>query len=179
MEREEIVRNLKTLGALLAARGIQGEMYVVGGAALALGYDARRATRDVDAVFVPKEEVYRAAREVAADLGLPEGWLNDAVKGFLAGRDPEARPVLDVPGLRVLAASPRFLLAMKCLAARREDEEDIRFLLTHLGVRSAAEAVDVVLSIYPEARLPARSRFLLEEIFGAAGDAPRRPAGPL
>lgn len=179
MDRAEIVQNLKTLGERLAARGIQAEVYVVGGAALALAYDARRATRDVDAVFAPKEEVYRAAREVAADLGLPEGWLNDAVKGFLTGPDPEAMPVLDVPGLRVLAASPRFLLAMKCLAARREDEEDIRFLLAHLGVRSAAEAVDLVLSVYPEARLPARSRFMLEEIFGAAGDAPRRPAGPL
>jgi hypothetical protein len=49
--------------------------------------------------------------------GLPEDWLNDAVKGFLHGEDPDAVPVLDTPGLRVDVASPRYLLAMKLLAA--------------------------------------------------------------
>lgn len=166
LDRAEITRHLTAVAERLASRGVQGELYLVGGAALALAYDARRATRDVDAVFVPKAEVYEAAREVAAASGLPEGWLNDAVKGFLAGPDPEAIPVLDLPGLRVLAASPRHLLAMKCLAARREDEEDIRFLLARLGVKSASEALDVVLSIYPEARLSPRTRFMLEEVFG-------------
>jgi len=33
---------------------------------MALAYDARRATRDIDAVFQPKEEVYAAAAVVAA-----------------------------------------------------------------------------------------------------------------
>ncbi len=167
LSREEIVRYLSALAERLARRGIQGEMYLVGGAAMALAYDARRATRDVDAVFAPKEEVYRAAREVAEEYGLPEGWLSDAVKGFLAGPDPEAAPVLDLPGLRVLAASPRYLLAMKCLAARREDEEDIRLLLGLAGVKSAREAIEVLLSYYPEARITPRARFLLEEIFSS------------
>ena len=165
MDRGEIVRYLTALADGLARRGIRGELYLVGGAALALAYDARRATRDVDAVFAPKEEIYQVAREVAAEFGLPQGWLNDAVKGFLSGPDREAVPVLDLPGLRVLAASPRYLLAMKCLAARREDEEDIRFLLAHLGVTDAGQALDVVLAVYPAARLLPRTRFMLEEIF--------------
>ncbi len=167
LTREEIIRYLSALAERVAQRGIQGELYLVGGAAMALAYDARRATRDVDAVFAPKEEVYRAAHEVAEEHGLPEGWLNDAVKGFLAGPDPEATPVLDLPGLRVLAASPRYLLAMKCLAARREDEEDIRFLVRLTGVKSTEEAIGVLLSHYPEARVPPRARFLLEEIFAS------------
>ncbi len=146
MDRGEIVRCLTALADGLARRGIRGELYLVGGAALALAYDARRATRDVDAVFA-------------------QGWLNDAVKGFLSGPDREAIPVLDLPGLRVLAASPRYLLAMKCLAARREDEDDIRFLLAHLGLTDAGQALDVVLAVYPEARLLPRTRFMLEEIF--------------
>ena len=41
---------------------------------------------------------------------------NDAVKGFLAGEDPAAAPILDLPGLRCLAASPQTLLALKVLA---------------------------------------------------------------
>ena len=36
--------------------------------AIALAFDARRITRDIDAVFEPKSEVYSAAREVADRL---------------------------------------------------------------------------------------------------------------
>src|SRR4051794_11687385 len=108
-------------------------MYVVGGAAIALAYDSRRSTRDVDAVFEPKLAIYDAAADVAERLGLPVGWLNDAVKRFLAGDDPEAAPVLDVPGLRCMAASPRMLLALKVLAHRvGEDESDVMLLASAL-----------------------------------------------
>ena len=143
-------------------------MYLVGGAAMAVAYDARRATRDIGAVFAPKDAIYRMSQEIAQECGLPPNWLNDAVKGFLAGPDPHALPVLDLPGLRVLAASPRYLLAMKLLAARREDEDDIRFLLTHLGITRVDEALQVVLDLYPEARILPRTRFMLEEILGPA-----------
>lgn len=166
MNRDEIMRSLTTLANRLAQRGIQGEMYLVGGAAMALAYDARRVTRDIDAIFVPKAEVYREAQLLAEELGLPELWLNDAVKGFLAGTDVNATPVLDVPGLRVLAASPRYLLAMKCLASRREDESDIRFLLKRLGIQKVQDALDVVQQIYPDRKIPPRTQFFLEEVLG-------------
>jgi hypothetical protein len=39
---------------------------------MALAYDARRATRDVDAVFVPQGIVMQEARALAAELGLPQ-----------------------------------------------------------------------------------------------------------
>src|SRR5687767_13862070 len=88
VRREEILRALTALGEELASRDLRADLYVVGGAAMALAYDERRATRDVDAVFAPKAEVYAAAARVAERLDLPEGWLNDAVKGFLLGPDP-------------------------------------------------------------------------------------------
>jgi len=52
---------------------------------LAIAYDATRATRDLDAVFVPTDMVRQAALAVAEREGLTEDWLNDAVKGFLPG----------------------------------------------------------------------------------------------
>src|SRR5680860_1532360 len=73
-------------------------------------------TRDIGAVFGPKNVVYEVAATVAEQRDLPVGWLNDAVKGFLGGEDPTATPVLDLLGLRCLAASPRALLALKVLA---------------------------------------------------------------
>src|SRR5947209_3790376 len=110
--RQAALRALEELASVLAARGIEGRLFVVGGAAMALAFDARRMTRDIDAVFEPKAEVYHAAEDVAARLGLPDGWLNDAVKGFVPGTDPEALPIFERPGLSVSAASARFLLAM-------------------------------------------------------------------
>jgi hypothetical protein len=167
MDRNEIVSALTDLASELQRRNISAEMYVVGGAAIALAFDERRATRDVDAVFEPKSAVYEAAAVVAAERNLPAGWLNDAVKGFLAGEDPDAAPVLDLPGLRCLAASPRILLALKVLAHRvGEDEEDVRLLAAELGLRSAEEVLAVAEETFGD-RLDPAARFFVEEIFAS------------
>lgn len=165
MTRDEIVDALTAIGRVLHARGIAGELYVVGGAAIALALDARRSTRDVDAVFEPKGAIYEAAAEVALALDLPPGWLNDAVKGFLAGPDPEAAPVLEVPGLRCLAASPRMLIALKVLAHRvGEDEDDVRLLARELGLDRGEDVLAVAEEVFGD-RLDAAARFFVEELF--------------
>jgi Nucleotidyltransferase of unknown function (DUF6036) len=172
VDRSEIVAALTTLGEVLDRRGVRGEMYVVGGAAIALAYDTRRSTRDIDAVFEPKVAVYEAAAEVSERLELPPGWLNDAVKGFLAGDDPRAAPVLDVPGLRCLVASPRMLLALKVLAHRvGEDEGDVRLLAGELGLASASEVLAVAEEVFGD-RLDPAARFFVEELFAHA--SPKR-----
>lgn len=165
MDRAEIVAALTALGDALDRRGVEGELYVVGGAAIALAYDTRRSTRDIDAVFEPKTVIYEAAAEIAGDLGLPPGWLNDAVKGFLGGDDPSASVVLEVPGLRCLAASPRMLLALKVLAHRvGEDEDDVRLLAEALGMSTAAEVLAVAEDVFGD-RLEPAARFFVEQLF--------------
>lgn len=165
MNRNDIVAALSELGEVLASRGMKGEMYVVGGAAIALAYDARRSTRDVGAVFEPKTAIYAAAAEVGERLGLPIGWLNDAVKGFLVGDDPEARHVLEVDGLRCLSASPRMLLALKVLAHRvGEDEDDVRLLASELGLRTAAGVLGVAEEVFGD-QLDVAARLFVEELF--------------
>jgi hypothetical protein len=165
MDRQGIIDALTALAAELDRRGVSAEMYVVGGAAIALAFDERRATRDVDAVFEPKQVVYEAADAVGEQHGLPDGWLNDAVKGFLAGEDSNAAPVLDLPGLRCLTASPETLLALKVLAHRvGEDEEDLRLLATELGLDSADAVLAVAERTYGD-RLDAAARFFVEQVF--------------
>ena len=164
MDRSEIVAALTALADALDMQGVTGEMYVVGGAAIALAYDARRSTRDIDAVFEPKMTIYAAADEVAQRLGLPPGWLNDAVKGFVAA-DSETTPVLDLPGLRCSVASPRILLAMKVLAHRvGEDEDDVRLLARELGLDSSDEVLSVAAEVYGD-RLDAAAQFFVEQLF--------------
>jgi hypothetical protein len=167
MDRNEIIDALTALAGELTRRGVSAEMYVVGGAAIALAFDERRSTRDIDAVFEPKTVVYEAAASVGEQRGLPPGWLNDAVKGFLAGEDPAAAPVLDLPGLRCLTASPETLLALKVLAHRvGEDEADLRLLADELGLESAAEVLSIAERTYGD-RLDPAARFFVEQIFDA------------
>ena len=167
MDRDEVIAALTELAAELQRRGTSADMYVVGGAAIALAYDERRATRDIGAVFGPKNVVYEVAATVAEQRGLPVGWLNDAVKGFLGGEDPTATPVLDLLGLRCLAASPRALLALKVLAHRvGEDEDDVRLLAHQLGLERADRVLAVAEETFGD-RLDPAARFFVEEIFDA------------
>jgi hypothetical protein len=77
LDRAGIEEAFRRLGDRLARRGVVADLYVFGGAAMALAYDSRRATRDVDALFKPHGIVLEEASAVAADLGLPGWWLNE------------------------------------------------------------------------------------------------------
>jgi hypothetical protein len=156
---------LLELAEELVAIGETGELFVVGGAALALGYEARESTRDVDALFEPKVTIYEAAARVGDRAGIGAGWLNDAMKGFLHGADSDRRLVLDHAGLRVYVASPRYLLAMQLLAGRVErDADDIVLLLDLAGITDVDEALSLVEDAYGRDRIPVKTSLLLEAI---------------
>ena len=166
--RAKIVGALQALGEELTRESVRGQIFIVGGAAMALAYSTRRVTKDIDAVFEPKSAISAAAAKVAEDQGLPEDWLNDAVKGFMPGEGEHPCPVPDITGIEITTASPRYLLAMKLMAMRfGEDDEDIEILLGECDLHSAEEALDVLERIYPLGEPPARTRFFLEEIFGS------------
>jgi predicted nucleotidyltransferase len=167
LDRAAIEDAFRRLGDRLARRGVVADLYVFGGAAMALAYDARRSTRDIDAVFQPHGVVLDEARAVADELGLPQWWLNEQASAYVApGGDTNAPRVFDHPGLRVSAASPEHLLAMKVLAARRRDAEDIRFLVKHLNLTTVEEVLGLCAEVFPDEEVPARARLVLEDAFG-------------
>ena len=173
LDRAQITDAFRRLGARLARRGVVGDVYVFGGAAIALAYDARRATRDIDAVFEPHGIVLDEAAAVASELGWPAWWLNEQASSYVAsGGDPDAPRVFDSASLRVLAASPAHLLAMKVLAARRPDVPDIALLVRHLGLSTVEEILAVCADVFPDEPVPDRARLLLEDLLasGASGD---------
>lgn len=88
LDREGVLRAFRALDGELGHDRIRADIFVVGGAAMAVAYDTRRSTRDVDAVFVPTAEVRAAARRVAERLDLDVDWLNDGAKAFVPGDDP-------------------------------------------------------------------------------------------
>lgn len=94
-------------------------------------------------------------------------WLNEQASVYVArGGDANAPHVFDHPGLRVSAASPEHLLAMKVLAARRRDAEDISTLVKHLGLSSVAEVLAVCTAVFPDEPVPDRARLILEDVLG-------------
>jgi hypothetical protein len=181
LDRAIILPALSRLAELLRDAGVEGELCLLGGTAMMLAFHARASTKDVDAIFEPAGLVRKLSGVVASERGLPEDWLNDAAKGFASARHEVTEG--DLPqfdGLRLVAPTAEYLLAMKCIAARvavgvggPDDVGDIRFLLQHLGVRTTQEALEIVARYYPTNRVPARTQFLLEELL--ADDSKQEP----
>lgn len=169
LTRRTILDLFGLLNEDLAGSDTIGELHVVGGAVMCLALNARDSTHDVDALFEPAKAVREAAKRVAARAGVAEDWLNDAVKGFL-GPQNAFDPFLELSNLRVFVAEPHYLLAMKCasmrLGAEFHDLEDVRYLLRHLDIRSASDAIAVVEKYLPAKKIPPKTRYVLEEILG-------------
>jgi len=118
-------------------------------------------------LFVPHGIVLEEARNVAEDLGLPPWCLNEQASVYISGKDdPDKRRVFDHPGLRVTAASPRHVFAMKALAARTRDVDDLRVLAEIIGVESADAALQICAEFYPDEAVSPRSAAILQELFG-------------
>jgi len=165
----ELSALLTELGGELADQGLRGDLLVVGGAAMALAYDTRRTTRDVDGVFQPKQRVYEAAEVVARRHDLEPGWLNDAAKALVPpGTEVGAHVVLDVPGLTVSVPAPEKLLALKVAAARVDrDADDILHLARLCGLTSPQEILDLTERVIGPARpLAPKVQYLIEDLFG-------------
>ena len=167
LTQADLRRLFELLNQELGRSGTQGELFIVGGAVMCLVYARRPSTQDVDAVFRPPTEVREAAARVAAQARVKADWLNDAVKGFMSSQGDFA-PFLALDHLRIMTAQPEYLLAMKCLSMRIgaefHDEDDVRFLLRLLEIRSYEKAVTVISKYYPLERFPQKTLYALTEL---------------
>ena len=90
---------------------------------MALCFDSRRSTHDVDArISSGHGPVTLAARRIARREGLPESWLNEQATIYMPSTpDTHAPTVYDSPSLVVTGASAEHVLAMKLESGRAED----------------------------------------------------------
>ena len=167
LKKSDIRRLFELLNDELRKSGVHGELFLVGGAVMCLAYSARPSTQDIDAVFRPPAQVREAAARAAARARVNPDWLNDGVKGFMSAQG-DFTSFLELDHLKVMVAQPEYLLAMKCLSMRIgpgfRDEDDIRYLLRHLDIRSTDKVLASITKYYPLERFPQKTLYALEEL---------------
>ena len=132
-------------------------------------------SRDIDALYSPSLSIDEAIRSVAMSQHWPTTWLNDAVKMFASNYDDDKDWEIHITraGVTVSVASCRLLLAMKLLAARPRDVEDIALLIEACGITERQAAVDVFDDYYPTESMKPRALRILADLLpsdeGTAG----------
>lgn len=172
LSRDEILACFEAINEELRAHDQKGEIGIVGGAVMCLVFNARKATRDVDAIFEPSQVIRKAAAKVARDKGLADDWLNDAAKGFLVEKF-KREDVKRFSNLIVWAPEARYMLAMKCISARWDssDRDDVIFLVKHLGLKTPEQVFTIIQGYYPKLQIPAKTQFFIEEILASSPES--------
>jgi hypothetical protein len=155
---------LRRLGDELDTLGLQGEILLVGGAAMCLVHEARDNTKDIDALYEPKEEINKLAAKIAEQECLPKNWLNDSVKGFI-GPNAQREAFMSIRGLRISTVSAEYLLAMKMMASRYGDSDynDIVFLMKKLAIKTSEEAMEILLSFFNSSYILPKTEYTIYE----------------
>lgn len=144
LTREEILGLLGEVGEILQRRGLEAAMYVVGGAAMALVFDSRRVTRDVDSSITGNQQPFwEAVAEVGQRHGLSPEWVSTNASAFMTNEPDDDAAELNLPGLRITVASPEHLVAMKLRALRDRDLDDLEVLFRHLNITDPQQAADI------------------------------------
>lgn len=169
------MRALTRLGELAQDQGLTLEVSLYGGALMMLAYDARAVTKDVDAIVHPSAVGRKLVAQVGQEMGLPENWLNDQVKMFLAPSQQLRSIPWEGPGIQLTAPTTGYLLAMKALACRNPlpgyegDIGDLRFLIRKMEISSVDEIQAYIDRYYPDDVITSEQRLLLETLIQEDG----------
>ena len=147
MDKNELIKVLKEFDDHLSS---SFDIILIGGAAMILHFGASRTTRDVDVLILrgSLSELRQAIKAVAGERDFPEDWMSDAAKGFadifLSDFYHRLVPLdFEFRNIRIYALGLPEQVALKIIALREQDLEDLELLLPRL---SASEK-NVLLSI--------------------------------
>ena len=139
---------------------------------MVLGFSARVATLDIDAVILApanKKEVQEMIIAVAEEFDLPDAWLNNAAQGFLRNISI-GKNVFSGPGIEVNILKPEQLLATKLGAWRsKKDRLDAAHLLKEfqgLTREQVWEAIEPFLTPHQELKSNLAFIELWERMYG-------------
>jgi hypothetical protein len=179
LDRGKIEEAFRLMGQYLLDRRVLGEIAIYGGSAILFQFGWRKTSQDVDARVISGSHhgmITRAAEEAAKRLNLPRSWLNETVTMYTRRnesiRDQTFIGVYPSPervGLRVVAAKPTYLLAMKLSALERATADDRDFqdavnLGIACGVATTGGLRKLFRSFFPDHEMPATTERRLDEL---------------
>jgi hypothetical protein len=179
LDRKTIEMAFRLMGQYLLDRKALGEIAIYGGSAILLQFDWRKASRDVDARVTSERShglVIDAASYAATRLELGRSWLSENVAMYARRGETEADrislglyPSPERFGLRVTAAKPSYILAMKLRALERttiddRDYEDAVNLGVECGVSTMEGLRELFRQFFPDDDLPPKAELRLGEL---------------
>jgi hypothetical protein len=179
LDRATIEKSFRLMGQYLLDRKTLGEIAIYGGSAILFQFDWRQASRDVDARVTSDRShgvVMDASAYAAAELGLMKSWLSESVAMYARKGESESDrislglyPSPERFGLRVTAAKPSYILAMKLRALERttindRDYDDAVNLGAACGVSTEAGLREIFRQFFPDDELPPRAKMRLEAL---------------
>jgi hypothetical protein len=159
LDKAKIEEAFRLMGQYLLDRKALGEIAVYGGSAILLQFEWRLLSEDVDARVISAGNhglVLDAAHYAASQLGLATSWLNESVAMYVRRGEAEGDrvfvglyPSFERFGLRVTAANPEYMLAMKLNALERTTADDRDFKdAIHLGIACEVKSVEGLRNIF-------------------------------
>src|SRR5580658_2926615 len=153
LDRAVIEEALRLMGRYLLDRKALGEIAIYGGSAILFQFDWRKTSQGIDTRILSDGShglVIQAVHEAAKQLGLSPSWLNESVAMYARSGEGQTDRVLiglypspERFGLRVMAAKPAYILAMKLKALERTTADDRDYWdAVKLGVACGANTVD-------------------------------------
>jgi hypothetical protein len=150
MDPAEVRQLLDVLIKRLTDDGIDAQVHVIGGSAMALRFpdDGEiRLTTDIDAAVKPLPAVLRVVEQIGEEMGLSPTWLNASGSPFVPPRSRLATPPI---GVTVTIATVEELIAMKLAASRHQDLHDLGILARNAGITDPEKLVDITFDAYGE-----------------------------
>jgi hypothetical protein len=183
MTREDIKKYLQMLGLELQKQDVTGQILLAEGVVMLLDVRKPKIRKDIDAylkgdktaIHIPNDidshfggggtAIREAATDIASSEGLPDNWLQDALKEIFFTQ-PVHEKWLEYAGLRVFLAPAAYVLAMKIAAPDcSQDIEDMKVLLEKLGVGNAQDMLALIKRYIPQELLTAEMRQRVRESF--------------
>ncbi|WP_206812741.1 DUF6036 family nucleotidyltransferase [Paradesulfitobacterium ferrireducens] len=148
VSKELFLEILEVLDQKLEENRLELTLNLYGGTVMMACFDARPATRDIDALFETSPLIDNILADIAETYDLHKDWINQDIKEPLKYLKQEnLNEIYAFKNLRVLAPSAEQMLAMKILSARTEpyrDFSDAEYLIKYLKL----ETLEQVLSIF-------------------------------
>lgn len=165
--KKEILKLLNETNEELKKINKHGEIVCCGGTALVLMYDARDMTKDIDAIYEPKNEINNIISKLSNKYDVPNDWLNDSAKVFFT-HQMQKEKYKEYSNLIVYCMKAESLLALKLTSARRSYSNDLSDsirLMQELNIKTIDEAYDIVEKYIPSIRLTPNCYYFTKEVF--------------